>query len=57
MGAADPGGDLVRVVDRRREANELDMIRAEDDRFFPGGATFRIGEIVDLIKNDAVDVI
>ena len=57
MGAADPGGDFVGVVDGRGEADELDVIGAEDDRLFPGGATLRIGQIVDLVEDDAVDVV
>ena len=57
MRAADPGGDLVGVGDGGGEADELDVIRAEDDRLFPGGAALRIGEIVDLVEDDGVDVV
>ena len=55
--AADPGRDLVGVVDRRREADELDVIRTEDDRFFPGRAALGIGEIVNLVEDDGIDVV
>ena len=57
MRAADPGRDLVGVIDRRREADELDVIRAEDDRFLPGRAALRVGEIVDLVEDDGIDVV
>ena len=43
MGPSDPARDLVGICDRRREADQLDMIGAEDDRFFPGRAPVRIG--------------
>ena len=57
VGAADPGRDLVGVGDRRREADELDVLRAEDDRLFPGRAALRIGQIVNLVEDDGVDVV
>ena len=53
--AADPGGDLPRIGDGRGEADELDMLRAEDDRLFPRRAALRVGEEVDLIEDDRVD--
>ena len=36
---------------------ELDVLRAEDDRLFPGRAALRIGQVVDLVEDDAVDVV
>ncbi len=57
VGAGDPGGDLIGVGDSGREANELDVLWAEDDRFFPGGAPLLIRQVVDLIEDDAVDLV
>ena len=57
MGAADPGGDLGGIRNRRREAHELNVLRAEDDRLFPGGAALRVGQVMDLVEDDAVDIV
>ena len=57
MGAADPGGDLIGVIDRGGEANELDVVRTEDDRLFPGGAALGVGQVVNLVEDDRVDVV
>ncbi len=32
-------------------------VRAEDDRLFPGGAALRIGQVVDLVEDDGVDIV
>ncbi len=57
MGAADPGRDLVGVGDGGGEADELDVLRAEDDGLFPGGSPLLIGQVVDLVEDDAVDIV
>ncbi len=57
MGAADPAGDLRGVGDRCGEADQLDVIRAEDDRFFPGRAALWIGEVMDLVEDHGLDVV
>jgi len=45
VGAADPPGDLVGIGDGGGQADELDVLRAEDDRLFPGRAAVGIGVV------------
>lgn len=54
---ADPASDFAGIGDGGGKANELDVIRAENDRFFPGGASFGVGEVMDLVEDHRFDIV
>ena len=51
--ALDPTAQLVRVADRRREADEDDVRGRVDDRLFPDRATLLVADEVHLVEDDA----
>jgi hypothetical protein len=57
MGSTDPVGNLLRIGDRRRQADQLDVLGAEDDRFLPCRTALWVSEVVNFVEDHALDAV
>ncbi len=55
--AGDPGGKLGHVRHGCRKANEADMLRREEQTFFPHRAALNVVDEVDLVEDDVLHII
>jgi hypothetical protein len=56
LGAADPVGELDGVGGGGREEDHIDVVREHDDDLFPDHAPLTVIYIMNLVKDDPLDV-